>query len=53
VYDSLYEQICLSLPSRKICENSTIQKACEIDHPAAEVKEEVDERWVELKKLIK
>jgi len=53
VYDSLYEQICLSLPSRKICENSTIQKACEIDHPAAEVKEEVDERWAELKKLIK
>ena len=53
VYDSLYEQICLSMPIRKICELSKSQKACEIEHPTTEKNEEVDERWAELKKLIK
>lgn len=53
IYDSLYEEICLNMPTRKICEHSAKQKECEIDHPATESKpDEVDERWAELKKLI-
>ena len=54
VYDSLYEQICLSMPTRQICEMSQTQKTCKIDHPTTEKNEnKVDERWAELKKLIK
>ncbi|PCJ63184.1 MAG: hypothetical protein COA58_16470 [Bacteroidetes bacterium] len=53
VYDSLYEQICLYMPSRMICEISKDQKTCKIEHPITEKEEEVDERWAELKKLIK
>lgn len=53
IYDSLYEQICLDLPTRKICKISLSQKECEIEHPEAEETNEVDERWADLKKLIK
>lgn len=52
-YDSIYEQICLSMPSRLICENSTKNKECKIDHPETTADDVVDERWAELKKLIK
>jgi len=52
VYDSLYEQICLDMPTRLICENSSTQNKCTIEHPDTEKNEEVDERWAELKKLI-
>lgn len=52
-YDSIYEQICLSMPTRLICENSKSNKKCEIDHPEATDDKVVDERWSELKKLIK
>jgi uncharacterized metal-binding protein YceD (DUF177 family) len=52
-YDSLYEYICMSIPTRKICENSVSKKECEILHPDATEEEVVDERWAELKKLIK
>ena len=54
VYDSIYEQICLDMPTRLICENSEIQKKCIIKHlNSNESNDEVDERWAELKKLIK
>lgn len=54
VYDSIYEQICLDIPTRLICENSEIQKKCTIEHlDSNEPDKEVDERWAELKKLIK
>jgi uncharacterized metal-binding protein YceD (DUF177 family) len=54
VYDSLYEQICLSMPLRKICENSTKNIECKIDHLSPSSSDEiVDDRWLELKKLIK
>lgn len=54
VYDSIYEQICLDIPTRLICENSEIQKKCIIKHlNSNESNDEVDERWAELKKLIK
>ena len=53
-YDSMYEQICLDIPTRLICENSEIQKKCTIEHlDSSETENEVDERWAELKKLIK
>lgn len=52
-YDSIYEQICLNMPTRLICENSTINKKCEIAHPETPADEVVDDRWAELKKLIK
>jgi uncharacterized protein len=53
VYDSIYEQICLDIPTRLICENSEIQKKCTIEHlDSNETDKEVDERWAELKKLI-
>lgn len=53
IYDSLYEQICLNLPLRQICETSITNEPCEIDHPSAEKDDKIDERWAELKKLIK
>ena len=53
IYDSLYEQICLVMPTRKICKLSRSKIECEIDHPATEIEEKVDDRWAELKKLIK
>ncbi len=54
VYDSIYEQICLDIPTRLICENSEIQKNCTIEHlDSNKTDKEVDERWAELKKLIK
>ncbi len=53
-YDSIYEQICLTMPTRKICKLSLNQKECEIDHQeTAQNKDVVDDRWAELKKLIK
>ena len=52
-YDSLYEYICMSIPTRKICENSISETECEIIHPETTEEEVVDERWAELKKLIK
>jgi uncharacterized metal-binding protein YceD (DUF177 family) len=52
-YDSIYEQICLSMPTRLICENSISNKPCEIDHPETTEENVVDDRWSELKKLIK
>ncbi|MBT6236133.1 DUF177 domain-containing protein [Bacteroidia bacterium] len=52
-YDSLYEEICLSMPTRLICENSLTNKQCEIDHSETADEDVVDERWSELKKLIK
>jgi uncharacterized metal-binding protein YceD (DUF177 family) len=52
-YDSLYEYICMSIPIRKICENSVSETECEIIHPETTEEEVVDERWAELKKLIK
>ncbi len=52
-YDSIYEQICLNLPFRLICENSISNNKCEIAHPAAAETKAVDDRWAELKKLIK
>jgi len=54
VYDSIYEQICLDMPTRLICENSEIQKKCTIEHLDTKPTEKrVDDRWAELKKLIK
>lgn len=52
-YDSIYEQICLSMPTRLICENSETNKICEIAQPQSASDEVIDERWAELKKLIK
>lgn len=52
-YDSIYEQICLNLPFRLICENSIGNNKCEIAHPEATKSAVVDDRWAELKKLIK
>lgn len=52
-YDSLYEEICLSMPTRKICAQSVGKKECKIDHQSTEIEGDyVDERWAELKKLI-
>ena len=54
VYDSIYEQICLDIPTRLICENSEIQKKCTIEHLDTKlIEKRVDDRWAELKKLIK
>jgi len=54
VYDSIYEQICLDMPTRLICENSEIQNKCTIEHLDTNPKDKkVDDRWAELKKLIK
>ncbi len=52
-YDSIYEQICLSMPTRLICENSITNKICEIAQLQSASEEVIDERWAELKKLIK
>jgi uncharacterized metal-binding protein YceD (DUF177 family) len=52
VYDSLYEHICLSMPTRQICENSTLKTACKLHHPTTANQEPIaDERWAELKKI--
>lgn len=52
IYDLIYEHICLQLPNRLICENSTDPKECEIPSEQ-QVEKQVDPRWAELKKLIK
>jgi hypothetical protein len=41
------------MPTRLICENSLTNKQCEIDHSETADEDVVDERWSELKKLIK
>lgn len=52
VYDSLYEHICMNVPSRLICENAIEQKECEI--PSNEDNnDDIDPRWDKLKSLIK
>lgn len=54
IYDSLYEYICLNMPTRKICELSESKEECNIEHQTPDVDEDiVDERWAELRKLIK
>ncbi len=53
IYDSLYEFICINVPTRMICENSLSKTECEVIHPESTEDEIVDERWAELKKLIK
>ena len=52
-YDSLYEHICMSVPFRKICSNSLNKTECKIIHQETTSEKMVDERWAELKKLIK
>ena len=52
VYDPIYEQICLDMPTRIICKNSITQYECKINHPNSHINNAVDERWSELKKLI-
>jgi hypothetical protein len=42
------------MPTRLICENSEIQKKCNIEHlDTNPIDKPVDDRWAELKKLIK
>jgi uncharacterized metal-binding protein YceD (DUF177 family) len=42
------------MPTRLICENSEIQKKCTIEHlDTKPTDKRVDDRWAELKKLIK
>jgi uncharacterized protein len=55
VYDSIYDLICLSLPIRKLCENSIEQFTnCEIILDQSNQKDDaVDERWNILNKLKK
>ena len=55
VYDTLYEQVCINMPLRKICENSTKKQECKIDdHLSTSTNETIeDERWAQLKKIIK
>ena len=52
-YDSIYEIICLNMPTRKVCETSLKNKACTIDYASNEIEQTTDPRWDELKKLIK
>ncbi len=52
-YDTLYEQICLALPLRKICENSNAKRKCELDYSSDDVEKPTDDRWEKLKNLIK
>ena len=51
IYDSMYEQICIAMPQRLICENSISDSQCEL-HFDSDQKPAVDPRWNELKKLI-
>ncbi|MEY2923696.1 MAG: hypothetical protein RLZZ337_236 [Bacteroidota bacterium] len=53
IYDSLYEQICVAMPLRKICKNSLTKKKCEITYTNTETDTPVDARWDKLKSLIK
>ena len=53
VYDSLYEQTCLNMPAKRTCENSLKNVECELNYQTEEVEKPVDERWNELKKLLK
>lgn len=52
IYDSLYERICMEMPGRLICENSSRKEACELPQGTVS-KEETDPRWDKLKNLIK
>ena len=52
VYDSIYETICLSLPSKLLCKFSSTNKTCKIKHYSSqESTDDVDHRWEALKKL--
>lgn len=53
VYDTIYEQICLAMPLQKLCENSTKGVECTITYKQENTADEIDDRWSELKKLIK
>ena len=53
IYDTVYEQICLNMPTRKICETSLSNEKCELNYQSDNQDNPVDERWAELKKLIK
>lgn len=53
VYDTIYEQICLAMPLQKLCENSTKNVECSITYEQDNPSEIIDDRWSELKKLIK
>ncbi|MBT8326901.1 MAG: DUF177 domain-containing protein [Bacteroidia bacterium] len=52
IYDTVYEQICLTMPTRKICETSLSKEKCELNYQSENQDNPVDERWAELKKLI-
>jgi uncharacterized metal-binding protein YceD (DUF177 family) len=53
LYDCLYENICLSVPTRKVCENSLKNQECILHNNEAEKTESDEENsvWSELKKL--
>jgi uncharacterized metal-binding protein YceD (DUF177 family) len=51
IYDSVYEQICLNVPSRLICANSLEPKECDLPSGEESVST-TDPRWDKLKKLI-
>jgi len=53
VYDTLYEQICIAMPLRKICKNSITKKKCELNYTNSEGEKPADDRWDKLKNLIK
>ena len=53
VYDSIYEQICIAMPLRKICKNSLTKKKCEITYTNPDADKPADDRWDKLKSLIK
>lgn len=53
VYDTIYEQICVAMPLRKICKNSITKKKCEITYTNSDADKPVDDRWNKLKNLIK
>jgi uncharacterized protein len=52
-YDSIYELICLNMPTRKLCENSQAKNQCELNYQAPKEEKPIDDRWEVLKKLIK
>ncbi len=53
VYDTIYEQICIAMPLRKICKNSITKKKCELTYTNSEDDKPADDRWDKLKNLIK
>ncbi|MFY0644455.1 MAG: DUF177 domain-containing protein [Bacteroidia bacterium] len=51
VYDSIYEQICIAMPQRLICDNAMGSNKCDFNLET-EQEPTIDPRWNELKKLI-